>query len=223
MKKEFTYTQTEMIIRIAIAEDHEIVRSGIVRLLGEIQNFNIVGEFENGQELITSLEKNPVDVAILDVDMPVLNGIETLKIIQSDYPDTKTLILTMHHEPEFISQLLALGMRGYLPKNCGVNELILAINTIHLKGRYYNEFVTEALINNVASHSENNTTKLTDREKQIVKYLCEGKTNKEIADSLYLSFRTIEVHRKNIARKINTNNVQGVIKYAVEHGLYKYP
>lgn len=216
---EYT-TQNMEIIRIAIAEDHEIVRNGIVRLLNEVANFEIVGEFEQGQALIDALEAMKPDVLILDVDMPVLDGIEVLKRIRSDYPSIKTVMLTMHETPEFIAKLVALGTNGYLPKNSGFDELVLAINTVFETGRYFNERVAKALFENLTKIVP--PSDLTDREKDIIRLVCDGKTNREIAETLNLSFRTIEVHRKNINRKINTTNVQGVIKYAVEHGIYTY-
>lgn len=214
-------------IRIAIAEDHDLVRKGIVNLLLGVENFQVLGEFSNGKELLSALKSNTFDVIILDIEMPEINGIEVLKILTEKYPKSHALMLTMHQSEAYITQLMSLGAKGYLPKNCNIEELIEAINSIYTKGLYMNNQVSQVLLANLtkkqnAVDSTENESELTEREKEIVVLMCEGKNNKEIAEALYVSIRTVEVHRNNISKKINTSNVQGVIKYALKNGIYTY-
>jgi DNA-binding NarL/FixJ family response regulator len=213
-------------IQIAIAEDHDLVRKGIVSLLKEEANFEIIGDFSNGNDLIAAMRQFPMHVVILDIEMPQLNGLDALQIICEEFPEVKVIMLSMHESPEYISECMSLGAKAFLPKNCDIEELILAINTVFSKGFFFNEMVSKVLLDRISKSSQkvNSVEKneLTEREEEIVVLICEGYQNKEIADQLCLSVRTIEVHRKNISKKLNATNIAGLIRYAVTNGLYTY-
>lgn len=211
-------------IRIAIAEDHELVRQGMIALFDEEEFIDVVFDVCNGAELIDELRINEVDIILLDLDMPVMSGLEALKIIQKDYPDIKVIIVSMYYSDDFISQGISIGARGFLPKNCKIERVIDAIFAVHDQGYYFDDKVSKALLYKLVSTEEVKPTfqmvALTDREREIVEMICEGKVNKEIAEDLNISIRTVETHRKNIAEKTNAKNIAGVVIYAIKRGIY---
>jgi two-component system response regulator DegU len=212
-------------IRIAIAEDHELVRKGYVSLLKDEPSLNIIGDFENGKELLNFLKHNSVDVILMDIEMPICNGIEALKLIQDKYPTIKTIMLSMHYSGDYITNCLALGAKGFLPKNCDIEHLVTAIKKVHTNGFYLDDTTSKLLLDNVNQGSNppnDEVVELTIREIEVLVLICEGLLTKEIASRLNISVRTIEVHRKNISEKLNVNNVAGLIKYAVQNGIYSY-
>jgi len=212
-------------IRIAIAEDHELVRKGYVSLLKDEPTLNIIGDFANGQELLNFLKHNFVDVILMDIEMPICNGVEALKLIQDKYPRIKTIMLSMHYSGDYITNCLALGAKGFLPKNCDIEHLVQAIEKVHTNGFYIDDATAMLLLENVyqaGNAPKEEKVELTAREIEILMLVCEGLLTKEIAIRLNISARTIEVHRKNIHFKLNVNNVAGLIKYAVQHGVYSF-
>lgn len=212
-------------IRIAIAEDHELVRQGIINLLSDEEGLTIVSEVENGAELLNELRTKTVDIILLDLEMPVMGGKEALKVITSRYPSIRVIILSMHYSDDFIIDSIGAGARGFLPKNCDIEKVIDAIHAVHNQGYYFDDKMSKALLVRVMEnkdiHPIFSNEALTSREIEIVKYICDGKTNKDIADDLHLSIRTVEVHRKHISKKTNATNVVGVVVYAIKNGFYK--
>jgi len=213
-------------INIAIADDHELVRKGLVSLLREDPNINVVFDVSNGQGLLDELRKHPVDVVLLDLEMPVLNGREALKIMGIDYPDTNAIILSMHYSNEYIMDCMTHGAKGFLPKNSDIEKLVEAIYQVHQNGFFMDSDVSKVLLDHAVQGRKNqereSEEKLTTREIEIIKLVCDGLLNKEIADRLFLSVRTVEAHRKNIVKKIHVTNVAGLIKFAIQNGLYEY-
>jgi len=195
-------------IRIAIAEDHELVRKGYVSLLKDEPTLNIIGDFANGQELLNFLKHNFVDVILMDIEMPICNGVEALKLIQDKYPRIKTIMLSMHYSGDYITNCLALGAKGFLPKNCDIEHLVQAIEKVHTNGFYIDDATAMLLLENVyqaGNAPKEEKVELTAREIEILMLVCEGLLTKEIAIRLNISARTIEVHRKNIHFKLNAN------------------
>lgn len=213
-------------IQIAIAEDHDLVREGIVSLLKGETNLKVIGDFSNGRDLITFLHQKKVDVVILDIEMPEMNGVEVLQIISEDFKQVKAIMLSMYVSPEFISECMSLGAKAFLPKNCDIEELVLAINSVHEKGFYFNDLVSEVLLNQISKSTTKDNSKfknaLSEREVDIIVFICEGLQNKEMADKLSVSIRTIEGHRKNISKKTKANHVADIIRYAVNNGIYNF-
>ncbi|MCR9171897.1 MAG: response regulator transcription factor [bacterium] len=211
-------------IRIAIAEDHDLMRQGLVSLLDSEENISVVFDVENGARLFDELKKKKVDVVLLDLEMPVLNGHQALKILSSRYPEIAVIVVSMHYSDGFISESIASGAKGFLPKNCDIDKVVDAIYAVQEQGYYFDDKISKALLNRIMkSESTNNKFSqdpLTSREHQIVELVCSGKTNKEIANLLCLSVRTIEVHRNTINKKTNTKNIASLVTYAIKNGLY---
>ena len=210
-------------IKILIADDHSIVREGIKTMLKNIEDFNMVGEAENGKEAIEQTKKLSPDIIIMDISMPVMTGIEAIQIIKNDFPHVKTLVLTIHNEPEYIEQIFISGATGCLYKNAGKAEFELAIRTVNKGENYFSSGISNVLMHghfnkkgNFQLHNEN---PLTIREQEILKLIAEEFSNKQIAEKLFISIRTVETHRKNMMKKLNFNTTIALIKYAMEKGM----
>ncbi len=215
-------------IRILVVDDHALVREGIKAMLAGVDDFVITGEAENGIEAIDQLKKIAVDIVIMDISMPLMTGIEAIKIIAADFPAIKTIILTIHSEIEFIEQIYKSGATGCLYKNAGKSEFELAIRTIIKGERYFCMVLSDAILKEHFNKIENNNKNLlqpkdenplTKREIEILKLLAEDMSNQAIADKLCISYRTIETHRKNIMQKLKLNSTIALVKYAIQKGI----
>jgi DNA-binding NarL/FixJ family response regulator len=209
-----------MNIKILIADDHQIVREGIKNMLGEIEDFTIVGEAENGKDAIEKIKELSPDIVIIDISMPIMTGIEALKIIKDELLQVKTLVLTIHSEVEYIEQMFKSGATGCLYKNAGKIEFELAIRTIAKGENYYSSMMSRIMVQEQFFNKENSNP-LTTREQEILKWIAEEYSNYEIADKLFISVRTVETHRKNMMKKLNINSTIALIKYAVQQGIIK--
>jgi DNA-binding NarL/FixJ family response regulator len=216
-------------IRVAIVDDQKLFRQSLALLINTVKEFELVVEADNGQLFLEELRlnSNMVDIAIIDMDMPGINGIELNDILHRQYPHIKVIILSVHVHERLITQMIDSGAAAYLAKNCDMDELILAINTVYAASFYFNHDVLKA-IQNSANHKflppkrfENLPIRLTDREMQLLNLICKEYSNAEIANELYLSVRTIEGHRNNLITKIGCRNTAGVVLFAVKHNLFK--
>jgi two-component system, NarL family, nitrate/nitrite response regulator NarL len=209
-------------INILLVDDHKLIRDGIKSIINTTYNINVINECCNGQEVVDYLKVNPetVDVILMDINMPKLNGIETTKIITKLYPDIRVLALTMHVEEAYIMKMIEAGALGYLLKDAGREKLIEAIKTVYRKEKCYSNNVAQKLIN-AFLHKENTPTTpgLSPREIQVITSITNGNTNKEIAEELYISSRTVESHRRNIIKKLNLKNTVELVNYVVRNGL----
>lgn len=200
-------------VRIFIADDHRLMLAGLATLIGSIEGFELAGKFASGKELVDALRKitTPPDICIVDIEMPGMDGVETVRTIRQQFPELKIMALTMHDEWHFVNKMIAAGADGYLLKNV---EREVFIETIHkiLSGQ---GFVTEGLSQKRSKPSDD----LTDREKEILRRIVLGKTNKEIADELFISARTADTHRTNIKRKLKLTTLSQLIQYAKENGI----
>ena len=211
-------------IKLAIADDHRLFREGIRLIFQADPLIDVMIEADNGQQLLDGLEQQKVDVVLLDLEMPVLNGAETLKAIREKYPELKVLLLTMHDNEKYMVSFLQLGAQGYLLKDTSPNELVLAVKKVHETGKYFSDKVSDALLNrlgNLKSETPQlgNLADLGERELEVLQLICEEHTTSEIADQLFLSTRTIETYRKRLLEKTDTRNTAGLVRYAIEHGL----
>lgn len=210
-------------IKIIIADDHQIVVDGLKSILNQLTEYKVITTASNGRELLKSLEIVEPDIILLDIDMPVLNGIETLKEIKKYYPKIKTIILTMHEEKSLVKKMTDLGANGFLFKNSDMDELIIAMESV-MKGKSYfsvslrNELINNDLIGEIGSNFDSKKSLLTEREIEIIKLIVEGLSNKEIADKLFISPRTVDTHRTNLMKKLEVNNVAGLVRYAIRNG-----
>lgn len=213
-------------IRIAIAEDHEILRESMSDLLNSESIFEVKIKAANGKELFDAMQSTPVDIVLLDLDMPVMSGYEAIVKIKRSYPKIKVLILSLHDSCLFVAKLLSKGANGYLPKGGTFMELCEAI--IHLQEHEY--FITELVTKVLIERSKSNLPygfrnlkgeQLSNREVEVLKLICGQLTGVEIAERLSLSARTVESHRNNILSKAGIKNSLGLVEYAIKAGYYE--
>lgn len=208
-------------IQLLVADDHAILRDGIVSLLGTEKNFKVVCIASGGYQVLDLIEKNHIDICLLDINMPGLDGIETAKLIRQRKPEIKIIMLTTYNDREIISELVHIGVAGYLLKNSDKEELVEAINKV-MKGRhYFSEDVEKIILQGLTEKKNTEVIPLTERELEVVQLLAKEYTNDRIADELHISYRTVETHRKNIMQKTKSGNLAGLIKYAYSKGLIK--
>jgi DNA-binding NarL/FixJ family response regulator len=217
-------------ISVAIVDDQNLFRQSLALLINSVEEFTLVTDNAGGQEFLDKLQTVPApDVAVIDMDMPGMNGIELNKALHEQYPEIKVIILSVHVNEALITKMINAGAASYLAKNCDKDELILAINTVHKTGFYFNNDALNA-IRNSANHR--NTSQailnglqiaLTRREKQVLELICKELNNAEIADQLYLSVRTVEGHRNNLIIKTNCRNTAGLVLFAIKFGLFEIP
>lgn len=208
---------------IILAEDHALVRQGIRRILEDDPKLNVVGEAEDGFELLEVVRQKCPDMIILDITMPNLSGIEATKRLKANYPDIKILILTMHKGSESLSNAMASGADGYILKENASQDLIRAIKTLQEGGTYISPslfpYLEEFFIQSHRGHHHfSDSNSLSGREIEIIKLIAEGKSSKEIAEILCLSYRTIQNHRTNILRKLNLTKSTDLVRYALRRG-----
>ena len=208
-----------MSINILLADDHKIVRTSLARLLELEMDFKIVGETENGRETVTLAKELQPDIIIMDIGMPVLNGIEATKQILLVSKNSKVIALSMHADKQFITGMFKAGAVGYLLKDCAYDELIDAIYTVQNKKVYISKEISGIVIGELLGSLSKDTSDISDREKEVLQLLVEGKSTKEIASILNLSVKTIESHRKNIMTKLNIYTMPELTKYAVRMGI----
>jgi DNA-binding NarL/FixJ family response regulator len=208
-------------MKIAIADDHQLFREGLRFILEGNKKYNVLFEAENGQVLLDKMQNNIPDIVLLDLKMPVMDGIESIQKIKTLFPDVKIIILTMHHEENMILHVLDLGANGYLLKNSSSQEVTLAIDQVMAKDYYFTDFVTSVMIKGIKKQVKPSpfTTdefQLTKREQEILQLICEELTSVEIADKLFISDRTVESHRKSLMEKLNAKNTAGLVIKAVK-------
>ena len=211
-------------IKVVIADDHQIVLDGLKAIINDNEEFELIADVSNGKLALEIVENIDVDVVMLDIDMPVMNGIEATKLIKSFKPDVKILILSMHHEKNLIKNLIKCGVDGYILKNTDKNELIGANKAVYNGEKYFDEDVKASLVNNDHLEKskflkENGLCELTTREIEILKLIAEGNSNKQIGDKIYISHRTVDTHRTNIMKKLGVNNIAGIIRFAIHKGI----
>lgn len=214
-------------IRLLIADDHQMLLDGIRALLRDAEDIAVVGEAPNGAEVIAFVEQQQVDVILMDINMPVMNGIETTAHIAKHHAAIKVIALTMHSERTFISRILKAGAAGYVLKNTGKQELLTAIRRVAAGETYFSNEVASVMMEQYMPQSsrrngsglEPSVHELTKRETEILRLIAQELTNNEIAERLFISMYTVETHRKNLIRKIGVKNTAGLVKYAMQQGL----
>lgn len=206
--------------KLIIADDHPLLIEGLISILSEVNDLEILDPVNNGNLLISSLILNPADIVLLDLNMPKLDGIKTLAILRKDFPDLKVIILTNYDQPQLIEEVKKLGAHGYLLKNSPSFVLKKAINKV-LNGEFYFDDKELPAKDNSTYFIDDFMKKyqLTKREVEIIKMIAREFTSKEIGDSLFISEFTVSTHRRNIMKKLNSKNVAGLLKFARQHGL----
>ncbi len=217
-------------INIILAEDHLVVRNGIKLLIDSQDDLSVIGEANNGEEVLALLESGlKPDIVLSDISMNGMDGLQLVERLKSDYPDIKVVMLSMMNSSQHVFQAFDKGAKGYLVKNVGYDELLFAIQHIHIGGRYLCEELAMMLVDKLsdAPLSAVNVEDLmsemdiSERELEVLQLISEGYTNVEIADQLFLSKRTVEGHRQNLIDKTGVKNSAALIKLAVKSGLIK--
>ena len=204
-----------MAIRVLIVDDHPMVAEGIQSILETYDDIEVVATLSNGQEAVDRIETLEVDVVLLDLNMPVLGGISATEMMLERKPKTRILILSMHDSPEYISTALGHGARGYVLKDVPTEEIKVAIDAV-MRGETY---LCTGASTSLRPRQTGGREPLTSREQTILLCLARGQSNREVAEELGISVRTVETHRKNIKRKLDISSTAGLTRYAMEHGV----
>jgi DNA-binding NarL/FixJ family response regulator len=214
-------------VRILIADDHPIFIDGIKSLIEGIDGFKVVDSAENGQLAIDKINDCQPDIILMDINMPVMDGVEATRVVKELHPKVKVIMLTMHDEIRLIKDVLEIGARGYILKNIGRDDLIKALETVSSGKPYLDPAVQEKMIHSLSGHDvetkdEPNAelvNSITQREMEILQLIALGNTSGDIAKKLFISKNTVETHRKNLLGKLNVNNTAALLKFAYQNGL----
>lgn len=217
------------IIKLAIADDHRLFLDGMSALFDDHETITVVIKADNGSALLEQCKEGPTpDVVLLDLDMPVLDGIETLKVLKADYPKTGVVILSMHQEESFVLHLVEQGADGYLPKNSTFHEVVKAIEQVVETGYCYDDFIVGIMrkglhLRRAAKETESTerVETFTPRELEVLDLLCQSMTATEIAEHLFLSRRTVEGHKKALLEKTGSRNTTGLVINCLKRGIIK--
>ncbi len=208
--------------KVAIVEDHEIFRKGIITLLGEIDNVEVIAEACSGEDFLKILPEINPDIVFMDIKMPGIDGISTTRKALEMKPSIHVIALSMHSEEDYLQQMLEAGAMGFLLKNITLADVEKAINAVMIGNRYFSEELMTILSNkfiNKESNGSESVAKFSDRELEVLKYICEGMTNVEIGEKLFLSNRTVDGHRARMIERIGATNTVGLVVYAIKNKL----
>ena len=210
-------------IRLLVVDDHQIVRAGLRMLFLAESDMEIVGEVNSGEEALKAVSDLKPDVVIMDVAMPGIGGIEATRRIKEASPDTAVLALTMYEDEQYFFEMLNAGAAGYIPKRAAPDDLVSAIRVVSQGNVFLYPTLAKLLVKDFLQRAESGVLsageELTAREREVLTYIAEGYTNREIADVLVISVKTVDRHRENIMRKLNLHNRVELVKYAIEKGL----
>ncbi len=210
-------------IKVLLADDHQIVRDGIKLMLEPQVGIDVVAEAENGTEIEHLISDNHIDVAIMDINMPEMDGIAATRLIKDKFPDVKVLALSMSNDDSHIRQMIQAGASGYIMKSAGRQELTKAIYEVMEGRQYFSDQATQSIMMDLVKNKGKSTSPepihITEREKEVLEMIVKEYTNQEIAEKLYISPRTVDAHRRNLLQKTGARNTAGLVRYAFEHGL----
>jgi DNA-binding NarL/FixJ family response regulator len=206
-------------LRILIADDHDVVRSGLRKVLESQNNWEVVAEACDGKDAISKATETRPDVAVLDYAMPLINGVEATRQIRARLPKTEVLIFTMHDNDTLIQELLSAGARGYVLKSDSGRHLVGAIESLALHKPFFTAKVSESLLDCFLARPSRESSILSNRERGVVQLIAEGHTNKEIANVLNISLKTVETHRATVMRKLNLASSASLVRYAIRNSI----
>ena len=212
-------------IRLLLADDHTVVTEGIKLLLLDVQDIQVKAEARNGQQAIEMLSQQPIDVILMDIEMPVMDGIKATELITQKYPDIKVVAISIYTDYPHVQSMIKAGAKGYLLKNCGKEELEHCIRKVHSGGTFFSDDLTETLLAGMQGKfvKKEGTNQflptLSRREKEILKLIVNEDTTAEIAEKLFISIGTVETHRHNMMNKLSVKNTAGLVRVALTHGL----
>ncbi len=211
-------------IQIAIADDYKIFREGLKKCIANDRSLEVILEADNGEELLTGFEKKIPDVVIMDLKMPVMDGMEATQIIRKKFPTVKVLVVTMYDDDKFVIHLMEMGANGYLLKNAEPDEIRKSIYAVYENGYYFNDLVNKALLKKLVTKNNfkpsfNQQIEFSEREHEVLKMICEEKTAAEIAKEIFLSPRTVEGIRQRLIEKVGVRNTAGLVMFAIKNGI----
>lgn len=212
------------VLSVLIVDDHTILRQGLRAILESHDGFRVAGEAENGREAVRKATELKPDIVLMDIAMPVLNGLEATRQIKKLLPETKVLALTMYYDEEYVFQILKAGASGYLVKETAAGELMQAMRSVYGGTPFFSPVISRKIMESyLREDSEkgapSEAVKLTSREKEVLQLIAEGYTNNEIAGLMGISVKTVETHRAHIMSKLDIHDVAGLIKYAIKKGI----
>jgi DNA-binding NarL/FixJ family response regulator len=206
--------------KIIIVDDHKIFRKGLRFLLDDMDGINVIAEAENGHEFLNLLEVSTPDIVLMDINMPKMNGIDATIEAMKFHPKLKIIVLSMHGEEQYYDKMVEAGAKGFLLKNSDVDELSAALQAVALGGSYFSQELLVGILNK-RKEQKNPTqiVKFTDRELEVLQLICKGFNNSKIADTLFISIRTVERHRANLLSKTNCTNSISMVMFAVKNNI----
>jgi DNA-binding NarL/FixJ family response regulator len=207
-------------IRIALADDHQLFRNGLKILLESFEEFAVVAEASNGAELLRVLENAPADIVLMDISMPEMDGTEATARLTAEAPGTRVIALSMYGEEEYYYKMVEAGAKGFILKDSDINEVRDAITTVYKGGNYFSQELLYHVIRRIKNREQEvKSSSLSRREKEILLKICEGLSNHEIAEALFISKRTVDKHRANLLAKTGSKNTASLILYAIKNRL----
>jgi len=207
-----------MPIRVVLADNHALVRQGLKALL-EREGFQVAGEASDGQEVVRLVPKVRPDIVILDISMPILNGIDAARELQKSPQKTKTILLTRHDEDQYVTEALQSGVKGYVLKSQAATDLVHAIQEVYRGGIYLSPSISRAVVEALLSKAALSADPLTSRERQVLQLVSEGRSTKEVATLLGISLKTAESHRTRLMQKLDIHETASLVRYAIRRGL----
>ena len=220
-------SESKSVIKVAIADDHALFRSGVRTALSVKKDVELIAEADNGMQLLNLLKHIEPDVILLDIQMPIMDGISTLPEIRKMYPHVRVIILSMHNDHSMISRLMEIGANSYLTKNSDPETIYQAIKTCFEQEFFFNELTNKALLTGLRTKRSDiagpQDVNLSDKEVRVLKLMCEEKTTKEIADIVEISPRTVEAIRDKLKTKTGAKSMAGLVMYAVKNGIIDQP
>lgn len=208
-----------MPIKVLIADDHQLFREGLTNLLADAADIEIVAQAENGQEVLEKVRFSKPDIVLMDIGMPILNGIDATIALRKEFPDIKTIALSMHDEKTYIKGMLEAGAWGYLLKNCAYDQLVNAIIQVYNGEKYLDTHATRVIIQDYLKNDSQGMKQLSERESEVLKLLAEGRSIREISEKLFISIKTVGSHKQNIFDKLEFENMAQLIKFALKNGI----
>ncbi len=211
-------------ISVLVAEDHTIVRQGLRSILEKEFSIHVSGEAQNGKDVVDKVGRLNPDIVLMDINMPLLNGIDATRQIKKEFPGVRIIMLSMHSSEEYIFQSFKAGASGYLVKQTADTELISAIQMVHRGDFFLNSSISKTLVQdylqkNDLVKSQDSLAKLTDREREILQLIAEGSSNRKIAEHLFISVKTVETHKANLMEKLDIHSIAELTKYALRKGI----
>jgi len=205
---------------VFLVDDHQLFREGLKLLLGSLPVVGEIYEASNGREFLDSLDTIKPDIVFMDIEMPVMSGVETTMAALEHYPDLRIIALSMYGDEEYTIKMINAGVMGFILKNSGIQQVEEAINNVVSGKNYFSQEIVSGMVQNLTKKRKvTKTGELSERENEVLFYICKGYSNKQIADTLFISKRTVDKHRENLLLKTGSKNTAGLVMYAIQSGI----